>query len=840
MTARIMPLLRWGWIALVTGLCLWPMPAVMADEQWGRLGYLIVTPLLTLCCFAKSRRHWQLLYPALLAVTWSILLPMAFTLLLSFSNYSWHYWYEGEGSRVWSQSITHTVNKGVVRKLLFSSQRMAAGPYDYSLFKQPDGHYFLQLSDPEDSQWHYYSVPIALLENKQLANAQPSDNPILLALKQGMAPYTGTEVGIKEIAIHKKHLDRIRFTFPDSQGKPALDYQLSGLRKISGYTNRFLPASTDPQDDSLIDTETGQHVIADDSIGNYRIVDQQGKVVGKPLEPGYLTYSLQNGWHNVGKLFWLLKQQISPQGLNNLHWLGIPVPDSILHHPLLYCLFWSFGYALLTVGIGALLASINAYCLQYTYHPLRWLRLLVLPAAIPLTLQCLIAKGLLHSNFGELALLQQTLFDHIGFAVSGEVEQSISAVLICSIWALIPLMTLWFYHLAQPATGSLRKHWLSLWPQAKPALLMLFSVQLLAYPFFRLCWGEPSFLHFPISIGITDTVQSVAGKLMIEGFADTQEKAIAMILYCLLFIVALLLGWWRYRALQQQPPLQTITTALQQPKLTGKPLPRLWLGALAFLLWLPPLLLLMVSLRQGHYYPESGDTFWQALPTHLSLEHFKSAFNIMFHDQDGRSYYPPFPFIQWLGNSLRYAGGVTLLALAIALPAAWALARYQFVSRQSLYRLGIMLQILMPALLVDAIYHLAYVTNSPIHRFTMLMVANLGIVLLAIFPLTAALQQLGNSLTLRQALRQLSPTLLTLGVLLFLQQIGENVLIDMAPYDHKESTVAQSMQQYLYPSTYLWGDFAAAMVVLAVPLMALFYWLVPRIDRNLINHWRPM
>ena len=54
MTARIMPLLRWSWIVLVTGLCLWPMPAVIADEQWGQLGYLIVTPLLTLCCFAKS------------------------------------------------------------------------------------------------------------------------------------------------------------------------------------------------------------------------------------------------------------------------------------------------------------------------------------------------------------------------------------------------------------------------------------------------------------------------------------------------------------------------------------------------------------------------------------------------------------------------------------------------------------------------------------------------------------------------------------------------------------------------------------------------------------------
>ena len=63
MTARIMPLLGWSWIVLVTGLCLWPMPAVMADEQWGRVGYLIVTPLLALCCFAKCRRHWQLLYP---------------------------------------------------------------------------------------------------------------------------------------------------------------------------------------------------------------------------------------------------------------------------------------------------------------------------------------------------------------------------------------------------------------------------------------------------------------------------------------------------------------------------------------------------------------------------------------------------------------------------------------------------------------------------------------------------------------------------------------------------------------------------------------------------------
>ncbi len=151
-----------------------------------------------------------------------------------------------------------------------------------------------------------------------------------------------------------------------------------------------------------------------------------------------------------------------------------------------------------------------------------------------------------------------------------------------------------------------------------------------------------------------------------------------------------------------------------------------------------------------------------------------------------------------------------------------------------------MLQALMPALLTVAIYHLIYNLDSPFHLMGTHIVVNLGIVLLAIFPLTAALQQLDNSLTWRQALRQLRPLLLTLSVLLFLQQIGERALSDLMSSDYKNMAIAVGMQHYLYPGNYIWGDFAAAMLVLAVPLMALFYWLVPRIDRNLINHWRPM
>ena len=201
-----------------------------------------------------------------------------------------------------------------------------------------------------------------------------------------------------------------------------------------------------------------------------------------------------------------------------------------------------------------------------------------------------------------------------------------------------------------------------------------------------------------------------------------------------------------------------------------------------------------------------------------------------------------FPFMQWLGNSLRYASSMTLLILAFALPAAWALAHYQFAARQSLYRLGIILQTMMPSLLLLAIYLL---WSTPTRKNDLLpdalpalLMANAGIVLLAIFPLTVALQQQTRMLSLKESLIRLRPLLLTLSGLLFLQQMGENTF-SLIP-DYQQLTLAHVVDTYLYPNTYLWGDFAAAMVVLIVPLMALFYWLVPRIDRNLINHWRPM
>ncbi len=470
----------------------------------------------------------------------------------------------------------------------------------------------------------------------------------------------------------------------------------------------------------------------------------------------------------------------------------------------------------------------------------------MLPAAIPLAFQALIYKGLLQPRYGEIyALLSQLIGQEIGDNYYH--DYSIFAplsLLLCTILALIPLLTLWFSRLATELhVMSLLAFTKQLLLRSKPTLLLLLGVLMLAQPLYRLTSGEPTYdvAQKLYQLGLTDTLGAVSYHVALWGGGGWHyELASTLLLFIL--PVALLLGWWRYRALQQQPPLQSITIALQQPKFTGKLLPRLWLGAIALLLWLPLLLLLFISLRQGQYiYLNEGESVWSLLSPEFTLNHFKSAFNMTIRDQNGELRPPYFPFMQWLGNSLRYAGSMTLLTLTIALPAAWALIRYQFTSRQSLYRIGIMLQVLMPALLTVAIYHLVYGQNSSLHPVTMHMVASLSIVLLAIFPLTAALQQLGNSLTWRQALRQLRPTLLTLGMLLFLQQMAEFSVGAILLPDFYQSTLTVGMQQYLYTNNYYaWGDFAAAMLVLALPLMALFYWLVPRIDRHLINHWRPM
>ena len=827
-------LLRWSWIALVTGLCLWPMPAVMADEQWGRLGYLIVTPLLTLCCFAKSRRHWQLLYPALLAVTWSILLPMAYTLLLSFSNLRDPY-------TTYGSSEPHLLTIKQVKTQLLGQTRRLEAQYLLTLYQDAAGKYTLSLTNPDNSAERYHSTP------SDLKSMTRQEAPTL-ELQRGSADQPGRECDIKELIELRKVLHALILRLP-SEGNPAPVYlQHEGLRKYAAFTASYL--SVADGSDALFETQTGDqdkavHYAPNRDRGYYQPIDRHGQFYGEAIGPGFFDFSPHYLWQHIKDL----NKPIDPyDNTGSPQLFGSKLPDWLIALPWLHTLLWSLGYGLVCLTISSALATLNAFCLQGQGKSLSWLKLLVLPAAIPLAFQTLIYKGLLKHNYGELyVLLSQLIGKETRYSHFLEYSFFISlSLLISTILALIPLLTLWFSRLTTELhTMPLLTFTKQLLLRSRSTLLLLLAVLMLAQPFYEFTKGEPSYQvgNGLYAMGLTDTLGTISYPIALRG-GSGQHYGLASTLLLLIFPISLLLGWWRYKALQQQAPLpQSLITEPAPPKLTGHLLPRLWLGAMALLLWLPLLLLMFVSLRQGQFADlEMGESVWSILPVEFTLDHFKSAFDMTIYYQDGTFLTPPFPFMQWLGNSLRYASSMTLLTLAIALPAAWALARYQFAARQSLYRLGIILQTMMPSLLLLAIYLL---WSTPTRKNDLLpdalpalLMANAGIVLLAIFPLTVALQQQTRMLSLKESLIRLRPLLLTLSGLLFLQQMGENTF-SLIP-DYQQLTLAHVVDTYLYPNTYLWGDFTAAIVVLAVPLMALFYWLVPRIDRNLINHWRPM
>lgn len=74
------------------------------------------------------------------------------------------------------------------------------------------------------------------------------------------------------------------------------------------------------------------------------------------------------------------------------------------------------------------------------------------------------------------------------------------------------------------------------------------------------------------------------------------------------------------------------------------------------------------------------------------------------------------------------------------------------------------------------------------------------------------------------------PILAVVFILSFIGVVGEVPVASLLLSDVNSYTLAVGMQQYLYPQNYLWGDFAAAAVLSALPITIVFLlaqrWLV--------------
>lgn len=267
---------------------------------------------------------------------------------------------------------------------------------------------------------------------------------------------------------------------------------------------------------------------------------------------------------------------------------------------------------------------------------------------------------------------------------------------------------------------------------------------------------------------------------------------------------------------------------------------RLW--ATHLMLWFflaitifPLLMIIAISFREGNF---SGG---ELIPSNPTLEHWKLALGITVEHADGSITPPPFPVLLWLWNTIKIATITSILIVAMSTTSAYAFARLRFAGKENILK-GMMIFQMFPAVLaLVALYALfdrlgQYIPFLGLNTHGGLIFAYLGGIALHVWTIKGYFETIDHSLeeaaaldgatpwqAFRLVLLPLSvPILAVVFILSFIGVVTEVPVASTLLSDVNNYTLAVGMQQYLYPQNYLWGDFAAAAVLSALPITIVF------------------
>lgn len=275
---------------------------------------------------------------------------------------------------------------------------------------------------------------------------------------------------------------------------------------------------------------------------------------------------------------------------------------------------------------------------------------------------------------------------------------------------------------------------------------------------------------------------------------------------------------------------------------------RVWFAHLFLLIFcaailFPLLMVIAISFREGNF--ASGSL----IPSNPTLEHWKLALGMAVTNTDGSVTNPPFPVLLWLWNSIKVAGMTSVCVLALSTTCAYAFARMKFAGKKVLLEGMLIFQMFPAVLALVALYALfdkvgQYIPFLGLNTHGGLIFAYLGGIALHVWTIKGYFETIDKSLeeaaaldgatpwqTFRMILLPLSvPILAVVFILSFVAAITEVPVASILLVDVDKYTLAVGMQQYLYPQNYLWGDFAAAAVLSALPITLVFLlaqkWLV--------------
>lgn len=257
------------------------------------------------------------------------------------------------------------------------------------------------------------------------------------------------------------------------------------------------------------------------------------------------------------------------------------------------------------------------------------------------------------------------------------------------------------------------------------------------------------------------------------------------------------------------------------------------LAAVAFALY-PVLWVVTLALSPG----DAPEATVLPIPTAPSLTHFTAV--VSSSDAEGS-----WLFGRQLFNSIVTALATAAVAIAIATPAAYALARFAFVGRKSSTGVLIATQMFPGVAAAIPLYLMLNFMHLLDTRTGLVLVYATSAVPFAIFQLRGAFEGIPKDLEeaamvdgatrlgafVRVVLPAARPALAITGLFAFMTAWNEFILAATFLTSEDMYTLPVVLQRYVGEYDAQWGAFAAGAILVSVPVMALFY----ALQKNLVG-----
>jgi maltose/maltodextrin transport system permease protein len=376
---------NWLKIVLLALVILASGYAVIVMYATGEYAFAILTLLIVslgVYVFTSNKTYaHRYIFPGVAGMVIFIIFPLAYTIGISFTNYSG----------------TNLLSLERVQDYHLKQHYLAkGGNFEFTLLKTTQDRFKLVLQSELDPDKVFVSEPIELLTADEIKRRKlrPTDLPyadsgIKLRLVQEIP--TGEQAALRDVISVRSHLQSIR-----AKSSEGMELSMSGLRKFAALKPLYTRLSdgvvlengtiiSDPN--TLRNNQTNEMMRPNYQTGFYQYIDDTGEFVGDPLPPGF---AVSIGWDNYWRVF----------------------TDKGIQEPFMEIFVWTVMFAagsvFFTLAIGLVLGNLVQW--EFLGGKAIYRVILILPYAVPAFISILVFKGLFNQNFGEINMVLEALF----------------------------------------------------------------------------------------------------------------------------------------------------------------------------------------------------------------------------------------------------------------------------------------------------------------------------------------------------------------------------------------------------------------------------------------------